>query len=138
MRSVRLFRGRRTAPTVAPAGLTSGAADSGTLPAGEVIWDATADHLVEGDLVVPAGTRLRLEAGTWVIVDGLVNFFVRGEVVAAGTSTDPVVITSRTWSEPWGGMEFVGGAASVRYRTEDLSAIRGSKCASEASAMSSI
>ena len=88
---------------------------AGTLPGGDVVWDASADHLVEGDITVPAGTRLILAPGAWVMVNRFVNFSVHGEVIAEGTSTDPVVITSRSWSEPWGGMEFIGGSASFRY-----------------------
>jgi hypothetical protein len=87
----------------------------GTLPAGEVVWDSSADHLVIGDITVPEDCHLILESGAWVMVGKFVNFVVKGRVSARGTEKGPVVITSADWSEPWGGMEFYGGVASFKY-----------------------
>ena len=88
---------------------------AGTLPAGEVVWDAAADHLVSGDIVVPEGTHLVLGAGAWVAVGARVNFFVSGRVSARGTAAAPVVLTAADWPEPWGGMEFTEAAADFSY-----------------------
>jgi len=87
----------------------------GTLPAGEVVWDSSADHLVTGDVTVPEDCHLILEPGAWVMVGKYVNFVVKGGVSARGTEEEPVVITSADWDEPWGGMEFYGGVASFKY-----------------------
>jgi hypothetical protein len=88
---------------------------SGTLPAGDVIWDDSADRLVTGDLTLPAGCRLIIKEGTWVLVQKRVNFYVRGEVIVEGTAQEPVVITSDKWNEPWGGMEFTGAKADFAW-----------------------
>ncbi len=88
---------------------------SGGLPAGDVVWDGTADRLVTSHLTVPAGCRLTIKQGTWILVKKNVNFYVRGEISVEGTADDPVVITSELWSEPWGGMEFTGGQAAFKY-----------------------
>lgn len=90
-------------------------AHEGTLPAGEVVWDSSVDHLVTGDITVPEDCHLILEPGAWVMVGKFVNFVVKGQVSARGTEEEPVVITSADWSEPWGGMEFYGGVASFKY-----------------------
>jgi hypothetical protein len=102
---------RRIAVTTLPI-----VAHSGILPAGDVVWDAAVDHLVEGDITVPKGTRLVVEAGAWVAVGEFVNFYIEGgEVSVEGRPDDPVVITSAEWSEPWGGMEFDRGVANFRH-----------------------
>ncbi len=88
---------------------------AGILPAGEVVWDAAADHLVSGDIVVPESTHLVLDAGAWIAVEARVNFFIRGRVSARGTAAAPVVLTAADWPEPWGGMEFTGAEADFRY-----------------------
>lgn len=88
---------------------------SGTLPAGDVVWDNTADHLITANLTIPSGCHLTIKHGTWVIVKKYVNFYVQGQLTVAGTENEPVVITSENWSEPWGGMEFTNGVASFQY-----------------------
>jgi hypothetical protein len=88
---------------------------SGTLPAGDMVWDSTADRLITDDVTVLAGTRLVIEPGTWVIVRKNVNFHITGQIHAEGTPDAPVVITADNWSEPWGGMEFRRGRCDFRY-----------------------
>ena len=88
---------------------------SGTLPTGDVTWDNTADRLITADLTIPMGCRMTIKHGTWVLVKKYVNFYVQGQLTVEGTGSEPVVITSENWSEPWGGMEFTNGLASFRY-----------------------
>ena len=88
---------------------------AGTLAAGEVVWDATADHLVTGDITVPENTHLILAAGAWIEVGDRVNFFVDGRVSARGTAIAPVVLTAADWPQPWGGMEFTEAQADFQY-----------------------
>ena len=88
---------------------------SGTLPTGDVIWDSTADRLITSDITVPAGCRLIVKHGTWIVLRKYINIFVRGEISVSGTADDPVVITSENRSEPWGGMEFDNARASFEY-----------------------
>ncbi|HQI49229.1 MAG TPA: CotH kinase family protein, partial [bacterium] len=88
---------------------------SGTLPPGEILWDNSADRLITGDLTVPAGCRLVIKPGTWVLLQKYRNIYVQGEVTVEGTMEDPVVITSEKWDEPWGGMEFTKGKARFAW-----------------------
>ncbi|MCX6122881.1 MAG: CotH kinase family protein [Ignavibacteriales bacterium] len=88
---------------------------SGNLPAGEVIWDNTADRLLEGDITIPVGCHLIVHPGTWIIVKKYVNFYVRGEFTVQGSAEEPVVITSENRSEPWGGMEYDNANATFEY-----------------------
>ena len=88
---------------------------AGSLPAGEVIWDAAVDHLVSGDIAVPEDTHLILEAGAWVAVGARVNFIIDGRVSVRGTAAAPVVLTAADWPEPWGGMEFTEAEADFQY-----------------------
>ena len=88
---------------------------AGILPTGDVVWDDTVDHMIDGDITVPADTRLIIRPGTWVLVGKFVNFQVEGEVRVEGTADNPVVITSQLWSEPWGGMVFDGAIARFRH-----------------------
>ncbi|GEM_PF-1035413 len=88
---------------------------SGTLPAGNITWDNSADRLINENLTIPTGCNLTIKPGTWIIVKKNVNFFVRGKLFVEGSETDPIVITSENWTEPWGGMEFTNTIASFQY-----------------------
>jgi hypothetical protein len=88
---------------------------SGILPTGDVVWDNTADRLITADLTIPAGCRLNIKHGTWIMVKKYVNFYVQGQLSVEGTESEPVVITSEKWSEPWGGMEFQNAVGSFQY-----------------------
>ncbi|HPR87729.1 MAG TPA: CotH kinase family protein [bacterium] len=88
---------------------------SGTLAAGETVWDASAIRLVTGDLTIPAGSRLVVKPGTWVVVQKYRNFYIQGEMTVEGNANDPVVITSERREESWGGMEFTRGKARFAW-----------------------
>jgi hypothetical protein len=88
---------------------------SGTLPAGDVVWDAASDRVVSGTLTVPLGCRLVIKAGTWVLFKRYAGMDVRGRILVEGTESEPVVFAPETWSDPWGGLEFQATSASFRY-----------------------
>ena len=88
---------------------------SGTLATGELIWDNTADRLIEGDLTIPVGCHVTIHPGTWILVKKYINIYVRGELTVQGSAEDPVVITSEKWLEPWGGMEYDNAIALFEY-----------------------
>jgi hypothetical protein len=88
---------------------------SGTLAAGDIVWDSTADRLITGDITIPVGCHVTIQPGTWILVKKYVNFYVRGALTVQGTAQDPVVITSAKWSEPWGGMEYDNATANFEY-----------------------
>jgi hypothetical protein len=88
---------------------------SGILPAGNHVWNNTADHLITGDLTIPEGCNLTVKKGTWILLKKYVNIFIEGELTIEGTSVEPVVITSDNWAEPWGGMEFRNALGKFEY-----------------------
>jgi len=88
---------------------------SGTLPDGDVVWDAASDRVVTGTLTVPAGCRLVIRAGTWVLFRRYAGMNVAGRITVEGTESEPVVFAPETWSDPWGGLEFQSTSASFRY-----------------------
>lgn len=65
----------------------------GTLEASQT-WDTSRVRVVTCDLVIPAGVSLTLGAGAVIKVGSGVNIGVEGSLVAAGTTTTPVTITS--------------------------------------------
>ncbi|MBN2201752.1 CotH kinase family protein, partial [bacterium] len=88
---------------------------SGTLPAGETVWDASSDRVVTAELTVPAGSRLVIRPGTWVLIRKNVNIKVRGSLVVEGTENDPVLFVPENWSEPWGGLDFRTASGAFRW-----------------------
>jgi hypothetical protein len=80
---------------------------SGSLPEGEIEWQENSIHRINGDLTIPAATTLTIRAGTWILIESLVNLTVEGNIVAEGTSDKPIIFTSETLNLPWGGIEFV-------------------------------
>ncbi|MBN2092275.1 CotH kinase family protein [candidate division KSB1 bacterium] len=88
---------------------------SGNLSGGAITWDNSADRLITGNLTIPTGCNLTIKPGTWIVVKKNVIFFIQGKLIVEGSESEPVVITSENWAEPWGGMEFTNTAASFRY-----------------------
>ncbi|AKT39091.1 right-handed parallel beta-helix repeat-containing protein [Chondromyces crocatus] len=96
-------------------GLTRSAAAQTTIPGGNVInqtWTtAGSPYVVQGDIVVPAGATLTIEAGTQVHftssdgqVSGVdtarVEMTVRGTLNVNGTAASPVVFQASSGSSP--------------------------------------
>jgi len=88
---------------------------SGNLPTGDLVWDGTADRLLASDVTIPVGCHLTVKQGTWILAKKYVNVYVQGELTVEGTASEPVVITSEQWSEPWGGIEFRGAKGRFEY-----------------------
>jgi parallel beta-helix repeat protein len=57
-------------------------------------WFANLPYLATLDLVVEASSTLTLQPGTVVKFSASQDFIIRGALVASGTSTNPIVITS--------------------------------------------
>jgi hypothetical protein len=88
---------------------------SGTRPAGDEVWDNTADRFITADVTIPVGCHLTIQKGTRVIVKKYVNVHVSGQLTVQGTAEEPVLITSENWSEPWGGIDFDNATANFEY-----------------------
>jgi hypothetical protein len=77
----------------------------------EVLWTARQDALVNGDVLVPSGTTLTIEAGTRVLLGPNASLQVDGELRVHGTAEAPVLFT-RAGYEPWGGIVLREGASA--------------------------
>lgn len=88
---------------------------SGTLPAGDVIWDASSDHVVTGNLTVPSGCRLVIRRGSWILLRKNAGITVRGSLVVEGSENEPVVFAPENDAETWGGIDFQATTASFRW-----------------------
>ena len=83
---------------------------SGTLT-GDLVWTADREYHIDGDVTIPAGSRLTIEPGTRILLSPRVNLFVNGELNSQGSADDPVLFTSAS-DVAWGGLEFVDAADS--------------------------
>ena len=88
---------------------------SGTLPTGDLTWDPSRDRIITGNLTVPAGCRLTIRPGTWIIVKDKKRIEVKGGLVVEGSSEEPVVFISESASLPWGGLEFTSSVSSFKW-----------------------
>ena len=67
---------------------------------------------ITGDVSVPAGSTMRIEAGTVVRVNPGATIDVQGTLVIAGTAESPVLVTRLNPALPWGGFWIRGASAS--------------------------
>ena len=65
---------------------------SGTI-SGNIVWDANTERRITGNVTVPAGSTLTIEAGTRVMFAGLMNLRVEGTLIINGTAAEPVCST---------------------------------------------
>jgi len=78
----------------------------GTL-AGNTTWSAAEGpyHLTQ-NVVVPAGARLTIEPGAFLLGDPGVSIIVRGALEARGTREDPILVRSASCQDRMGGIAF--------------------------------
>ena len=82
---------------------------------GSTVWDSTSDHHITENLIIPMGSSLTIEAGARVLMDGLINIRVEGELNVNGTIDDPVVFNAADRTAPWGGLELADTTGSINY-----------------------
>ncbi len=101
---------------------------SGTLTANEEWCASDSNHLLTGDVTVPAGITLTVEAGSVVQGDRYVELRVEGHLEALGTASQPITFTSSADSGPeqWSGLAIDGGSGHLRYATVRYSGDRNS------------
>ena len=69
------------------------------------IWSATeSPYLVTGELTVPTGESLNIEAGVEVIFQGHYKFNVNGTLLAAGAESDSIFFTANNAQTGWHGI----------------------------------
>lgn len=70
-------------------------------------WDIEGSpYLVFGDLSVPQGYTLEISPGVVVIFQGHYQFHINGRILAVGTPSDSILITSSNYPVGWGGFTF--------------------------------
>jgi len=83
--------------------------DGTTVYAGDVsgTWTASGSpYRIEGDITVPAGSTLTIEAGTEVSFQNWYSLTVNGTLLANGTTNEPILFTGVA-SPGWLGIRFV-------------------------------
>jgi len=97
---------------------TAGPAEAATTIAGGDVsgtWTAAGSpYLIEGDITVPAGQTLTIEAGVDVIFQSWYKLTVNGTLVADGTESAPVHFTASDEAPGWLGIRFVDAADGSR------------------------
>ncbi|MBP7937262.1 MAG: lamin tail domain-containing protein [Phycisphaerae bacterium] len=89
---------------------------SGSLASGTTVW-GPADGIVRvtGDLTVPSGAVLQIQAGTMVMLNASTDITVQGSVQCAGTLEAPVLITAADSAAAWGQILHTGAASTSAY-----------------------
>jgi|GEM_PF-5729750 len=79
-------------------------------------WDFDhSPYLVQGDLLVPAGETLTLEAGVEVIFQGWHSLTMMGSLQALGQVGDSVTFTAADQAAGWEGLRFISGSSRLNY-----------------------
>ena len=81
-------------------------------------WTAVnSPYLVTGEILIPEGQTLTIEAGIEVNFQGHYKFTVNGNLQALGTETDSIFFTTDNQATGWGGIRFDGsdGISNLSY-----------------------
>jgi len=81
-------------------------------------WTATnSPYLVIGEILIPSGQTLSIEAGIEINFQGHYKFTVQGNLQALGTETDSIFFTTDNQATGWGGIRFDGatGISNLSY-----------------------
>ena len=78
------------------------------------VWEKGSTHEIKGDVIIPEGNSLTIQAGVTVLMDNLAKpeFIVRGNLYALGTAENPVKFTvndayktaAKQFGKLWGGI----------------------------------
>ena len=86
---------------------------SGSVGANQ-IWQAGSVQHITGDVTIESGVTLTIDAGTWVVVDGLYNIMVDGNLQINGTDSQPVMMVGNGVVSTWGGI-IVNGTIQANH-----------------------
>ncbi|HEV8421101.1 MAG TPA: DUF1800 family protein, partial [Actinomycetota bacterium] len=91
----------------------------GTLSANTTWTAAASPYLLTQNVIVPAGVRLGIEPGTYLLGQPGASIIVRGLLEAIGTKDQPIRFRAQNCQSPMGGIAFENtgtGAASPQHR----------------------
>lgn len=71
------------------------------------------EHVIEHTVVVPRGTRLRIEAGAVLRFHHGSSLVSYSPIVARGTASDPILFTAADRMRKWGAVGIVGKGVSI-------------------------
>lgn len=80
------------------------------------------DTVLKNDLIIPEGSNLVINEGVTVKLDGYRTILVRGQIIAQGSESLPIVFTSvesergSSQRPAWSGIEIRGKGAQGRFR----------------------
>ncbi|KAA5537189.1 right-handed parallel beta-helix repeat-containing protein [Taibaiella lutea] len=102
-------------------------------------WAKDGTYHITGDVIVPEGQTLTIEAGAKIIFDTTAKpeFLVKGNLYAVGTDAEPVIFTvdddkKSTWGMKWGGI--MGGPTCGEILLDHCIIEQGGNVTTEASA----
>ncbi len=94
---------------------------AGTLAADEVWTAVGGPYLVGGNIVIPAGVTLTIEAGTTVLFDASAGFTIQGQLDIRGTEHRHVRLTRLPGTTTkWAGLKFNGTLEDNRVSFADI------------------
>ncbi len=80
---------------------------TGMLDAKDLKWTNVEDIVMQGNVIVPEGAKLVIDAGTRILGNARANLEVLGSLEINGTAADPVLFTRAT-DAAWGGIRSTG------------------------------
>jgi hypothetical protein len=81
---------------------------------------ANGPYLMTGNVTVPAGSRLEIDAGTLVIGEAGASIIVHGEMQAIGSAADPILFRALSCTNRWGGIALDNTGVSAASPTHTL------------------
>jgi predicted outer membrane repeat protein len=80
-------------------------------------WDISGSpYIVTGDVTVPAGETLNIQAGVEVRASGHYKITVYGSIIASGTESQHILFTgNEATGEPWGGIEIINSSDTHEF-----------------------
>ncbi len=70
------------------------------------VWTSEHDYWIYSSIEIPVGRKLVIMPGTRILMGRDARIEINGSLEILGTADNPVLFTSRTWAEPWGGLVF--------------------------------
>ncbi len=88
---------------------------TGTLPGNTTLYRALSPYSIPGEVTVPQGGTLQIEAGVTILMgeNGAVNCL--GSIISGGTPTDSVVFIAENSLAGWRGIRMSGGSLDMSH-----------------------